>query len=322
MSISPKPDAFIVALVKQEFATSFIGFSVATAFYGISVLQVYLYYRNYAADRAMWKCLVALLLLLDTLATIFVAHSLYTFFVLNFGKDPSENLLIPWSFSSEKLLVTLITFVAQCFYANAIWKVTVSKTITSAITFLAFVCLALGLVTTVDIFTIGGVIGTERFSIISGFVQGLAALNDLLITAAMCYYLAHNRSGLPSTNQFVDTVILYTVSRGVLTATTQILFLITNVALPGNTYYLPFHQTVGKFYVNSVLATLNVRRTFHKKTEVEYDTGPTFNFFHPERTGQSCSEPHLSNNNVTVPAEADSLDRGQNPSEKTDLKVE
>jgi len=98
MAISPELDA-LVALVKQEFANSFIGFSVATAIYGISVLQVYLYYRNYAADRVMFKCVVALLFVLDTLTTIFVAHALYTYIVLHLGKSLLVDLAIPWSFS-------------------------------------------------------------------------------------------------------------------------------------------------------------------------------------------------------------------------------
>ncbi|KAJ7937270.1 hypothetical protein B0H13DRAFT_2649129 [Mycena leptocephala] len=433
MAISPELDA-LVALVKQEFANSFIGFSVATAFYGITVLQVYLYYRNYAADRVTLKCVVALLFLLDTLATVFVAHSLYTFFVLNFGKPPVEDLATPWSYFTEKLIVTLITFVAQWRYGKvngfSLHKgsqstnsdsVTVNKAITFSIvnfsgrglprseagnkdyqsdiskTFLS----ALGIVTTIDLFTIKNVIGTVRFSIISGFVQGLAALNDLLITAAMCYYLNDNRSGLLSTNQFVDTVILYTVSRGILTATLQILFLITvRVASTSNTYILnwdnfrmsrsPETRTSSRstwqsakvrptifsavsstlkpsVYVNAVLSTsvltlllsdtssfnnisrihtgrLNVRRTFQPKSEVQYDTGPGFNFFHNDGTGQSRPEPlvrchlrlltqnpylslrsthtqHTSNDLNSITDNAETPDREQKPCESGDLKV-
>ncbi|KAJ7507532.1 hypothetical protein B0H11DRAFT_2218373 [Mycena galericulata] len=281
--------AALIAGVKQLFATSFIGFSVATTLYGISVLQIYLYYRNYPGDRASLKFMVALLFLLDTLCTIFVAHSLYTFYVLNFGKNPLEDLVIPWSFSTEKLLVTLITFVAQLFYAHTIWKVTVSKIIVGLIIFLAVTCLALGIVTTVELDWNSKILGSINISrhfnwffymtrpqIISGLVQGLAALNDVIITVSMCYYLYHNRGGLPSTNRFVDTLILYAVSRGVLTAVCQILFLATNVALPGATYWQPFHQAVGKLYVNSVYATLNVRSTFSEKSEVQLGTVPVF----------------------------------------------
>jgi len=250
---------------------------LATTIYGISILQVYLYYRNYHADRASLKSMVALLFLLDTLSTIFVAHSLYTFYVLNFEKSPAVELIIPWSFSTEKLLVTLITFIAQCFYAHAIWKVTVNKFVAGSIIFLAVTCLALGIVTTVEIFTIFNVIGTRKFSILSGLVQGLAALNDVIITISMIFYLNHNRSGLPSTTMFVDKLILYAVSRGVLTAVCQILFLVTNVALPGSTYWQPWHQMVGKLYVNSVYATLNVRSTF-TKSEVQLGTTPEYKF--------------------------------------------
>ncbi|KAJ7086662.1 hypothetical protein C8R44DRAFT_820696 [Mycena epipterygia] len=316
-------EATAVALVKQLFATSFIGFSVATALYGISVLQVYLYHtilpklpygpRHVEMSRAcpilpldnqQLLVQVAFLFTLDTLSTIFVSHALYTYFILNFDKNPLVDLVIPWTFSTEKLLVTLITFVAQCFYAQAIWK-------------------ALGIVTSVDIFTIKEVSETKDFVIISGCVQGLAALNDVLITVAMCYYLQHNRSGLPSTNQFVDTVILYSVSRGVLTATTQILFLITNVAFPDNTYYQPFHQTVGKLYVNATLATLNLRRTFQPTSQVQYSAGLALNFHH-EGPGQSLSvEPQhntIHSANLATP-NTNNPDHEQKPPEKTNFQV-
>ncbi|KAJ7774314.1 hypothetical protein DFH07DRAFT_952558 [Mycena maculata] len=316
MSGTTVPAAEVAALisgVKQLFATSFIGFSVATTIYGISVLQVYLYYRNYPEDRAPLKFIVALLFLLDTLSTIFVAHSLYTFYVLNFGKNPVEDLVIPWSFSVDgetprhsyhicgpdvnSILVFVPPFAniftILGFYARTIWKVTVSKAVAGFIIFLAIVCLALGIVTTVDLWDpslhidwnpeiLGSLPRTilpgssQNSQIISGLVQGLAALNDVIITASMCYYLHRNRSPLPSTGQFVDTLILYAVSRGVLTAVCQILFLVTNVALPGATYWQPFHQAVGKLYVNSVYATLNVRSTFQQKSEVQLGTAPIF----------------------------------------------
>ncbi|KAJ6516123.1 hypothetical protein C8R45DRAFT_232881 [Mycena sanguinolenta] len=299
-SIPASEIAALIAGVKQIFATSFIGFSLATTIYGISILQVYLYYRNYPADRFSLKFMVALLFLLDTLCTIFVAHSLYTFYVLNFDQNPLIDLIIPWSFSVCKHArkdgrctdfnwtdgeaardahhLYCVNFLCAChmerfsahcnqrFNADQ-FSVTVNKFVAGFIIFLAVTCLALGLVTTVELFTIFNVIGTRKFSIISGLVQGLAALNDVIISIAMIYYLHHNRSGLPSTTLFVDKLILYAVSRGTLTAVCQILFLVTNVALPGSTFWQPWHQMVGKF--------LNVRGSF-TKSEVQLGTTPEF----------------------------------------------
>jgi len=223
---------------------------------------------------------------IDTVGSMFVGHALYTYHVLNFGKNPILNLEIPWSFSAEKFLVTLTTLVAQMFYANMIWKATVNKITSWIIIFLALTAFALGIVTTVFLFDNSlSVVGTRKFAIISGLVQGLAAFNDVLITASLCFYLRRSRGGLPSTNLLVDTLMVYAVSRGVLTAIGQILFLITNVGFPGATYYLPFHQVVGKLYVNSVLATLNVRSTFSQNSEVNVGTTPSFKFNDSAQSG-------------------------------------
>ncbi|KAJ7454553.1 hypothetical protein B0H11DRAFT_2068934, partial [Mycena galericulata] len=50
--------AAAVAHVKEIFATSFIGFAVATTAYGICVLQCYLYFRNYPKDNIFLKMTV------------------------------------------------------------------------------------------------------------------------------------------------------------------------------------------------------------------------------------------------------------------------
>ncbi|KAJ6627461.1 hypothetical protein B0H10DRAFT_1994682 [Mycena sp. CBHHK59/15] len=282
--------AALTEAFKELFATTFIGFCVATTLYGISVLQVYLYFRNYSNDRWALKTMVATLWTFDTLTTIFVAHSLFLF-VLGFVNRKID-LNIPWSFTSEKLLVTLITFIAQCFYAHTIWKVSTNKIATTFISVLAvgsfgqvalnfphtpadFLIPGLGIVTTVHLFqnTTLNSISTPKFLIISGLVQGLAALNDIVITGTLSYYLHTRRSKLPSSEKLIDTLIVYAVSRGVLTAIVQILFLVLNVALTHRTLWLPFHMAVGKLYVNSVLATLNVRQNLSQQSEIQLGAG-------------------------------------------------
>ncbi|KAF7349923.1 hypothetical protein MVEN_01293000 [Mycena venus] len=256
--------AVLVAVVKQLFATSFIGFAIATTLYGISVLQAYLYYRNYPNDHPALKVTVALLWVLDTLCTIFVAHSLYNYFVLNFGKIPTVDLIIPWSFTTEKFLVTLITFVAQAFYTRTIWKVSGSIIISASVGMLAVATFALGIVTTVYLYRtpLASFVSSRPAKIISGIGAG--------------GWVAGQTFG---TDKVLDTLIPYAVSRGVLTAATQFLFLTLNLAVPHPTYWLPFHQAVGKLYVNSVFATLNVRSTFqgveNKQATLSFADVPT-----------------------------------------------
>ncbi|KAJ6538975.1 hypothetical protein B0H19DRAFT_1176474 [Mycena capillaripes] len=253
--------AALTSAAKELFSTTFVGFSVATTLYGVSVLQAYLYFRRYAQDRWALKTMVATLWIFDTLATIFVAHSLFLFVFSILNKKIEVN--IPWSFTGEKLLVTAITFIAQCFYAHTIWKVSKNKIATLFIVVLAVGAFGLGIYTTVHLFQNPGLnsISTRSFLIISGLVQGLAALNDIVITGALSYYLHSKRSTIASSDKLIDTLIIYAVSRGVLTAIAQMMFLVLNVAIPNHQFWLPFHMAVGKLYVNSVLATLNVRQS-------------------------------------------------------------
>jgi len=144
--------------------------------------------------------------------------------------------------------------------------------ITASVGVLAAATFVLGIVNTVHLYQnpLATSISARSFQILAGLVQGTSAFNDVLITLCLCTWLYRQKSGADGwvagqafgTDKILDTLILYAVSRGVLTAVTQILFLTLNLAFPHATYWSPFHQAVGKLYVNSVFATLNVRSTF------------------------------------------------------------
>ncbi|KAJ7067947.1 hypothetical protein C8F01DRAFT_582480 [Mycena amicta] len=266
--------AAFIQVAKEVFATTFIGFILSTVLYGVSVLQLYLYLRRYK-DRWTLQSTVAMLWSLDTAATILQALAIFSFVWPFFEGKP--NVAIPVTFSVEKGVVTVITFLAQCFYAFTIWKMSKNKILTLFILLLTFAAFGLGIYTTYHLFADSAFesISSRTVKITTGTVQGLAALDDIAITVAMSYYLHIRRTGLPSTKKLLDTLILYAVSRGVLTAVAQIMFLVLNVALPHHEYWLPFHMVVGKLYVNSVLATLNVRSSL-SQTEIQLGQGISF----------------------------------------------
>ncbi|OSD02314.1 hypothetical protein PYCCODRAFT_1435649 [Trametes coccinea BRFM310] len=271
---------FLDALL-ESWACQLIGFTVATTIYGITVLQTYLYFERYGSDKVYIKLTVAALFLLDTLATLLVAHSLYTEFILRF-RNPIENLHLTWSFSLENGIATVIVIIVQCYFAHCLWRFSnKNRWLIGGIVFFALSSFALGIQTTVHIFqnSFGTVLSARETLIIGGLVQGLAAMCDVLITGGLCYYLQKGRSGIKVTDRLVDRLMKYAIQRGALTTLIQILFLVTNVALPGHQYWIPFHLVVSKLYVNSVLATLNVRTTLASgANDVElYQTSIMFN---------------------------------------------
>ncbi|KAJ6606729.1 hypothetical protein B0H10DRAFT_2228640 [Mycena sp. CBHHK59/15] len=81
--------------VKELSAAAFMGYGMSTAAYGISIVQVYLYFRNYPKDSIFLKLTVAALWTLDTLSSIVTSHALYTLYVLNFN-NLFADAHIPW----------------------------------------------------------------------------------------------------------------------------------------------------------------------------------------------------------------------------------
>lgn len=155
-------------------------------------------------------------------------------------------------------------------------------------------------------------------------MQGLASLGDILITTALCFFLHRRRSGFRSsyvvlrslvlikisnssrTEQIIDTLMMYAVSRGersrfvfliylkkhfrrypycvscdlllytnrgfTIHRVIQILFLVLNVAYPHDTYWMPFHQTVGK--VSSYFKLARIHNTLFLTCCTSYTSTP------------------------------------------------
>lgn len=155
------------------------------------------------------------------------------------------------------------------------------KTCPFCIVFTALASFALGLGITYDItsnpsiFTLLG----RSFKIRHILVQAFAAIADIAITGAICWYLHGHESDFRQTQQLIHTLIIYATSRGVLTAICQILDFFLYTALPFEFIWLNFHQLSAKLYVNSVLMTLNVRKSL--KLSHRVPTSSMLNFGGP-----------------------------------------
>jgi len=179
----------------------------------------------------------------------------------------------------------------------AIWRISGSILVTAGILLLAVISLGLGFYITYHLFhfpTIAS-IAANAFRAVTGTVQGTAAACDIAITVALICYLHSGRvkSGIRSTERMIDKLIVYAVCRGILTAIAQIMFLALNVSLPHRTLWQPFHQAVGKLYVNSVVASLNARNTVRGAGDLQKSVGNSKSWSMPTmRTSGSTGRPN------------------------------
>ncbi|KAL5499298.1 hypothetical protein ACEPAH_1816 [Sanghuangporus vaninii] len=283
--------------LSNTFGVVYWGFIIATALFGISVVQGYFFFlgnkdswklRLFVGDSLPWayKLLplisidqVALMLLLDLSTTALSSEALHYYLVVNFG-NPLALLYMTKPYVAEYAITLIIIFLSQTFYMWQIYTVNRTVWIPLLITkiFLATCSLGGGIALTVELFKVDLLMGNLSDSTIMiclSLATSFTAACDIVSTAAMCYYLAFRRSAYKERNTLLKTLLFLAVNRGVLATVAQIGHLALFVAFPSRAYWMPFHLSLSKLHVNTLLAMLNSRTTLRARnnaTRLEIST--------------------------------------------------
>ncbi|KAF9553118.1 hypothetical protein CPC08DRAFT_714042 [Agrocybe pediades] len=111
----------------------------------------------------------------------------------------------------------------------------------------------------------------EKFRSLFSVVLALSSAVDIIVTLSLLVLLQDSRQQslsyiffYISMKQMIDSLILYTFELGSLTSVTAIVTLICWLVFDNNLVFLGIHFTIGKFYANSLLPTLNTRQEIAK----------------------------------------------------------
>ncbi|KAM5540774.1 hypothetical protein V8D89_005418 [Ganoderma adspersum] len=170
--------------------------------------------------------------ILDTVSLVLAVETLYTYVVVDF-EDPLQLINMPpflahrlWELSNHnKVLVYSVIILAFCSFDGTNRLFVRSYTHRIDIIF--------------DARSIEG-------RALGGVANGMSAVCDIVITAALCYYLHSKRTGFKRTNSIIDKLIVYAVNRGALTAICQAGEMIATITRPDRYIYLPFALLSGK----------------------------------------------------------------------------
>lgn len=227
----------------------------------MNLLQTYNYFRRYPKDRLLLKLTVAIVMLLDTAGIACVVQAVYFYLVTHYG-DPSVMTRIAKTLDVESIIMNIVTFIVQCFFAHSVWNVSKkNKIVTGFIYLLAFAGLVLGLAMGSEdlIGVFFAALAVRKMFILAGIGLGIVALCDIAITVALCYYFRFYKGGFKQTDTLLDKLIIYTINRGMVTATIQTLNLAFFIGMADNLVWSPFHLILSRIYIISLLATLNRR---------------------------------------------------------------
>ncbi|KAK7055810.1 hypothetical protein R3P38DRAFT_3565622 [Favolaschia claudopus] len=249
----------------------FIGVVVSCILFGVSALQVYLYYHYYPNDSRLHKLSVAVLWVLDALhlsLTIFATYHYGTQLILPGAVTYSSFFAV----RPIKLLVAInvvIILLVQSLYTYRVWLLSgyhhgVLGYLVTGVVLGGF---AIGIVLSFETYTINswGEVSDIAWAIESSFAASTTI--DVVISIAMCFYLRKSKGPGSRLNSRIATLMQYTLSCGVFTSACSIACLFTFILMPNNLVFLALTYLLTRLYINSFMAMMNARERVHRPNE-------------------------------------------------------
>ncbi|KAF9268234.1 hypothetical protein L218DRAFT_1054048 [Marasmius fiardii PR-910] len=113
---------------------------------------------------------------------------------------------------------------------------------------------------------------------LSNTINVLGVVSDVFIAGGLFYYLHNSRTGFKRSDTIISKLppvvskltvnkIVFSVSTGLLTSICAIASLISNLVWGDTLIYVTFYFCLGRLYSNSLLATLNARKSIRGETK-------------------------------------------------------
>ncbi|KAI0807244.1 hypothetical protein C8Q74DRAFT_1362770 [Fomes fomentarius] len=229
--------------------------------WGVSCSQVYYYYTRYSKDSLGVKLLVFAVWLSDTAHQGLITHSVYWYLITEYGK-PASLFLLTKTIIIEMLFNGITGFLVQGFFVHRIWKLSekrlwlvlpvASMVLAELIASIMYMATAINYTSFAELAQVKG---------LSVSMNVFAAVGDVLIAAILCTILHQSRTSFSRSNTLINKLMVFAVNTGLLTSICACISLITFWALPNTFVYITFYFLIGRLYANSLMATLNARKS-------------------------------------------------------------
>lgn len=257
---------------------AFLGASASCILFGITIVQTQLYYHNFPKDWTFQKASVATLVIFATFHLIFTLHAVYFYIIVNFGNLAALQTIV-WSFKGQLLINTLTALLVQGLYAMRVWKF--GRNFSRFWSGFA-VCIVAG-GWAVGIFAVVKSYKQKNFTDLDSMRSVLYAAPitatsvDMIIAAAMCYYLNRSRTSFVRTNNKIFNVMRYVLISGFLTSACSLCTLITYATMPHNLVFIGIDLVLPNLYINSYIAMLNTRKSMNDQETLSLDISKVLN---------------------------------------------
>ncbi|PBK63032.1 hypothetical protein ARMSODRAFT_1024327 [Armillaria solidipes] len=279
--MSSQPSAAIPS-VGETFGACYIGSVIAAILFGISNLQMVIYYQRYPNDWWVYRYSVAVLWVFDTFHVVLSTHALYFYLITDFGNFIGDLESDLWSMKWQLCLNNFLVVFVQWLYAIRIWKL--GRHFHKTLPWLVILAVAASTGTNIyATYETSLVPNLLSVSIIAKSVYiffSTIAAADLIIASMMCYYLHKCKREImhSTTMDILLRLMRLVLVSGVATSAISLSTLIAYIVWPGSLIFVGIHFVLAKLYINSLLAMLNSRSKHHstnRATVVGVNSLPT-----------------------------------------------
>ncbi|KAF8165087.1 hypothetical protein B0H34DRAFT_222439 [Crassisporium funariophilum] len=248
-------------VVHNTMGAAYIGVVCAGMLYGVSCVQTWYYFFKYQQDVWYIKALVSAVWTFDTIHQILISHTVYHYVISNYNNPVVLSDMV-WSILLEVLFNGFIGLLVQGFLTLRVWRLSGNNIpLTAVVAALVLAGFGCSVVFTAQSLKLQTWAELNQLKGLSMTVNVLAVVADILIAAALFFFLHRSRTGFKKSDTMISRLIMFTVSTGLLTSVCAVASLVSILVWGQTLIYVAFYFSLGRLYSNSVLATLNARQT-------------------------------------------------------------
>jgi len=307
--------------VDATLGAALIGFAASCVAFGVLSTQCWTYFRKYPLDKGVYKALVAAIWVAEVVDQAFIGHVVYFYTITNFT---SPQVLIfgdvVWSLIVQVLVGASVGTVVKACFAMRVWRFSNHNIpVTGLIVLLTLTQFGFAIAYAVRAFQINKLAYADRLKLIASLSLGIGALTDIVIAAALAFFLRKLRTGYSQANSLVNQLTIYAVNTGALTSAVSLCTLVLYDINPESLEFLAVYFVLSKLYAMSLICAFNTRKVIRGRgTDRQGGTtshtayGNTFLMVshHSRTAGQTKSQLEIGvHQEVSVMSDTDHTDR-------------
>ncbi|KAF8649618.1 hypothetical protein AX16_005707 [Volvariella volvacea WC 439] len=326
----------IIVNIMDSYGAIIIGCFFSCVTWGISCMQVFLYFFNYDSDHWAIRSLVLFVWSMDTANQILMLKSVFPVLITQWGR-------VAGLFESQIELLHhnwvggLVAIGVQMFFLYRIYVFSGNKWLFPALMTPVVWWQLIGTIPYNVVVSGSGTTGSPSFlsqgklydpscltigvfadlkalpQALSTSLRAVSCAVDVIIAIAMSYLLAKNgRSTFRNSKKLVFRLIILTINTGIWTAVDALLVLVMLLVYSNNLIFCVFEFPLSGLYVNTLMANLNARRYLKNTGDKEWNSGitpnPSSNL--PLSNISRRGDPHHQENTVTIRVETSQAVKG------------